>query len=76
MLIYAFNVESGSWADCCQNVVVNVATPVYRDKPGSKLDDDDDVDDDDVIVVGSLGCDGSFLRNIPLPISGPPFCFR
>ena len=29
--------ESGSWRDCCQSGV-NLATPVYEDKPGSKLD--------------------------------------
>ena len=33
--------ESGSWRDCCQSGV-HPATPVYRDKPGSKLDDGDD----------------------------------
>ena len=31
--------ESGSWRDCCQSGV-NLATPIYWDKPGSKLDDD------------------------------------
>ena len=31
--------ESRSWTDCCQSGV-NLATPVYRDKPGSKLDDE------------------------------------
>ena len=29
--------ESGSWRDCCQSGV-NLATPVYGDKPGSKLE--------------------------------------
>ena len=29
--------EIGSWRDCRQSGV-NPATPVYRDKPGSKLD--------------------------------------
>ena len=29
--------ESGSWRDCCQSGV-NPATPIYRDKPGSKLE--------------------------------------
>ena len=29
--------KSGSWRDCCQSGV-NPATPVYRDKHGSKLD--------------------------------------
>ena len=29
--------ESGSWRNCCQSGV-NPATPVYGDKPGSKLD--------------------------------------
>ena len=29
--------ESGSWSDCCQSGV-DPATPVYGDKPGSKLD--------------------------------------
>ena len=29
--------ESGSWKDCCQSEV-NPATPVYGDKPGSKLE--------------------------------------
>ena len=29
--------ESGSWRDCCQSGV-NLATPVYEDKPGSKLE--------------------------------------
>ena len=33
--------ESASWRDCYQSGV-NPATPVYGDKPGSKLDDDDD----------------------------------
>ena len=28
--------ESGSWTDCCQSGV-NPATPVYRDKPRSKI---------------------------------------
>ena len=28
--------ESGSWKDCCQSGV-NPATPIYGDKPGSKL---------------------------------------
>ena len=40
--------ESGSWRDCCQ-IGVNLATPVYRDKLGSKLDDDDD----DVEILAS-----------------------
>ena len=30
--------ESGCWRDCCWSRV-NPATPVYGDKPGSKLDD-------------------------------------
>ena len=38
--------ESGSWTSCCQSGV-NLATPIYGDKPGSKLGDDDDDDDDD-----------------------------
>ena len=29
--------ESGSWRDCCQSGV-NPATPIYGDKPGSKLE--------------------------------------
>ena len=29
--------ESGSWRDCCWSGV-NPATPIYGDKPGSKLD--------------------------------------
>ena len=29
--------ESGSWRDCCYSGV-NPATPIYGDKPGSKLD--------------------------------------
>ena len=29
--------ESGSWRDCCQSGV-NLATPIYRDKPRSKLE--------------------------------------
>ena len=29
--------ESWSWRDCCESEV-NPASPVYRDKPGSKLD--------------------------------------
>ena len=29
--------ESGSWRDCCQSGV-NLATPVYGDKPRSKLE--------------------------------------
>ena len=29
--------ESGSWRDCCQSGI-NPATPVYRDKPKSKLE--------------------------------------
>ena len=29
--------ESGSWRDCGKRRV-NLATPIYRDKPGSKLD--------------------------------------
>ena len=29
--------ESGSWRDCCQSGV-NPATPVYGDKPKTKLD--------------------------------------
>ena len=33
--------ESGSWRDCCWSGV-NLATPIYRDKPRSKLDDDGD----------------------------------
>ena len=33
--------KSGSQRDCCQSGV-NPATPIYRDKPESKLDDDDD----------------------------------
>ena len=33
-------IESGSWKDCCYSGV-NLATPVYGDKPGSKLDDDE-----------------------------------
>ena len=28
--------ESGSWRDCCQSGV-NLATPIYGDKPGSKI---------------------------------------
>ena len=32
--------ESGSWRDYCQSGV-NPTTPIYGDKPGSKLDDDD-----------------------------------
>ena len=35
--------ESWSWRDCCQGGV-NQATPIYRDKTGSKLDDDDNDD--------------------------------
>ena len=33
--------ESGTWRDCCKSGV-NLAIPVYEDKPGSKLDDNDD----------------------------------
>ena len=33
--------ECGSWRDCCQSGI-NPATPIYEDKPGSKVDDDDD----------------------------------
>mgnify|MGYP001799030598 CR=1 FL=1 len=29
--------ESGSWRDCCQSGV-NLATPIYGNKSGSKLD--------------------------------------
>ena len=29
--------DSGSWRDCCKSGV-NLASPVYGDKPGSKLD--------------------------------------
>ena len=29
--------ESGTWRDCCQSWI-NLATPVYGDKPGSKLE--------------------------------------
>ena len=29
--------ESGSWRDCCQSEV-NLAIPIYGDKPRSKLD--------------------------------------
>ena len=29
--------ESGSWRDCCQSGV-NPATPIYGDKPRSKLE--------------------------------------
>ena len=36
--------ESGSWRDCCQSGVSS-ATPVYGDKPGSKLGDDDNDDE-------------------------------
>ena len=32
--------ESGSWRDCHQSGV-NLATPIYGDKPRLKLDDDD-----------------------------------
>ena len=32
--------ESRSWRDCCYSGV-HLATPVYEDKPGSKLDDDE-----------------------------------
>ena len=38
--------DSGSWRGCCLSGV-NLATPVYWDKPGSKLGDDDDDNDDD-----------------------------
>ena len=31
--------ESGSWADCWKSGI-NLATPIYGDKPRSKLDDD------------------------------------
>ena len=34
--------ESGSWRDCCQGGLY-LATLIYRDKTGSKLDDDDDL---------------------------------
>ena len=30
-------VESGCWRDCCYSGL-NLATPIYGDKPGSKLD--------------------------------------
>ena len=29
--------ESGSWRDCCQ-IGIDLTTPIYGDKPGSKLD--------------------------------------
>ena len=29
--------ESGSWTDCCQSGI-NPASPIYEDKPGSKLE--------------------------------------
>ena len=32
--------ERGSWRNCCQSGV-NPTTPIYWDKPGSKLDNDD-----------------------------------
>ena len=35
--IESSKMESGSWRDCCKSGV-NLATPVYRDKPGSKLE--------------------------------------
>ena len=35
--IESSEMESGSWRDCCQSGV-NPATPVYQDKPGSKLE--------------------------------------
>ena len=35
--IESSKMESGSWRDCCQSGL-NPATPVYRDKPGSKLE--------------------------------------
>ena len=35
--IESSEMESGSWRDCCQSWV-NSATPVYRDKLGSKLE--------------------------------------
>ena len=44
--IESSEMDSVSWRDCCQSGV-NLATPVYVDKPGSKMDDDDDDDDDE-----------------------------
>ena len=35
--IESSDMESGSWRDCCQSGI-NPATPVYGDKPGSKLE--------------------------------------
>ena len=35
--IESSEMESGSWRDCCQSGV-NPTTPVYGDKPGSKLE--------------------------------------
>ena len=35
--IESSEMESGSWRDCCQSGV-NLATPVYGDKPGSKFE--------------------------------------
>ena len=35
--IESSEMESGSWRNCCQSGV-NPATPVYGDKPGSKLE--------------------------------------
>ena len=35
--IESSEMESGSWRDCCQSGV-NLATPIYGDKPRSKLE--------------------------------------
>ena len=35
--IESSKMECGSWRDCCQSGV-NLATSVYRNKPGSKLE--------------------------------------
>ena len=37
--IESSKMESGSWRDCCQSGVnLAMATPVYGDNPGSKLE--------------------------------------
>ena len=45
--------ESGSWRDGCQGGL-NPATPIYRDKTRSKLDDDDDDDQTYMLKAGQL----------------------
>ena len=35
--IESSKMESGNWRDCCQSGV-NPVTPIYGDKPGSKLE--------------------------------------